>query len=330
MMNNTSIVICDQKFDIGTRVVLWDEPGGFSAYDTESYETQNRKTGEIEVVSGKRYKSRLTIGTPSFTKLKKIVTQLTFHHAGLYRNKDTFETLQQRGLSCHLLLDDDGTLHQTLDLRERAYHVGNCNAMSIGIEIASRAVAGKFPNAYDLAHQREYGVGPRRIVTDVIHGIKMKGFDYSDAQYATLIKLAKVIVSIFPLIKPDFPRDVSGNIIKTALKNPQSYQGFISHYNVTVSKIDPFALDYNRFLRGLRTQLLSVGGISIDIPPNLDTWLSRQRILISLGYDPGQPDGVFGACTESALKQFQADQGLTPDGAWGPKTEAAIRKVFGE
>ena len=329
-MSNTSIVICDQKFDIGTRVVLWNEPGGFSAYDTESYETQNRKTGEIEVVSGKRYKSRLTIGTPSFTKLKKIVFQFALHHSGLIKPEDTFETLQQRGLSVHFILSDNGTLFQTLDCRERAYHIGENNAMSVGIEIDSKALAGKYPDAYDPIHQKKYGVGPRRIVTDIIHGMKMKGFDYSDAQYATLIKLAKVLTEIFPLIKPDFPRDTNGNIIKTALKNPQSYQGFICHYHCTKSKIDPLAFDYNRFLRGLRTQLLSVGGVSIDIPPDLDTWLSRQRILISLGYDPGQPDGVFGARTESALKQFQADQGLVSDGVWGPKTEAAIRKVFGE
>jgi N-acetyl-anhydromuramyl-L-alanine amidase AmpD len=35
-------------------------------------------------------------------------------------------------------------------------------------------------------------------------------------------------------------------------------------------------------------------------------------------------DGVFGAGTEAALRQFQRDHGLVPDGIVGPRTWAAI------
>jgi peptidoglycan hydrolase-like protein with peptidoglycan-binding domain len=38
------------------------------------------------------------------------------------------------------------------------------------------------------------------------------------------------------------------------------------------------------------------------------------------GYDTGGVDGVFDGGTESAVKRFQADQGLTPDGIVGPRT----------
>jgi peptidoglycan hydrolase-like protein with peptidoglycan-binding domain len=35
-------------------------------------------------------------------------------------------------------------------------------------------------------------------------------------------------------------------------------------------------------------------------------------------------DGVFGANTEAALRQFQRDHGLVPDGIAGPRTWVAI------
>jgi N-acetylmuramoyl-L-alanine amidase len=350
LMGN-SIVVCDKKYNIGTRVVLWDEPGGMSAYDTTAYETSDRKTGEIMVVKGKRYKSRLALGsTPNLDRLKKVVWEFALHHSGLYRSRDTYETLQQRGLSVHFICDDDGVLYQCLDIRERAYHIGTNNAMSVGVEIDSRAVAGQHPDAYDEAHQRKYGVGPRRIVSDTIHGMRMKGFDYSDAQYAALIKLGRALTDIFPLIKPDFARDANGDIIKTELDNPQKHRGFIFHLQVTRKKIDPISFDSDRFLAGIRGEPADgpspsqmsriVGAKSIPlkgsgaapgrIAADLSTWLARQKALRMLGHDPGVLDGRFGPHTKSALREFQIAQGLDPDGIWGPKTEAAILSALGK
>lgn len=340
-MPNNCIVVCGKKYDIGTRVVLWNEPGGLNAYDTTVYETSDRKTGEIVVVKGKRYKSRLALGgTPDLSKLKKVVWQFALHHSGLFRSHDTYETLQQRGLSVHFILDDDGTLYQTLDVRERAYHIGGNNAMSVGIEIDSRAVAGKYPDAYDEAHQKKYKVGPRRVKLDTIHGMKIKGFDYSDAQYTTLVKLTKVLVEIFPLIKIDFPHDSAGNIIKTELAAPKKHQGFICHFQVTRQKIDPISFDFDRFLagvKGIEFVAQPAGNTNVVIlkadesdETDLDTWLERQTALKILGFDPGVLDGEFGPNTRSALQEFQADQGLTPDGIWGPKTESAMRYALGE
>ncbi len=42
------------------------------------------------------------------------------------------------------------------------------------------------------------------------------------------------------------------------------------------------------------------------------------------GYETGGVDGIFGANTESGVKTFQQDQGLTADGIIGPKTWAKI------
>ena len=337
-MNNTSIVVCGQKYDIGTRVVLWDEPEGFCAYDTEAYETEDRKTGKINVVKGKRYCSRLALGgTPDLAKLQSVVYELALHHSGLMRSKDTFETLQQRGLSVHFILDSDlsGTLYQTLDLRERAYQIGSNNKMSVGVEIDSRALASKYPDAYDEAHQKKYGVGPRKIKLDTIHGMKMKGFDYSDAQYATLIKLAKVLIKIFPLIKPDFARDENGQIIKTQLDNPTQYHGFLTHFQNTVRKIDPLCFDFDRFLLGVNgaTEITQPQETAPEPTPteaiNLSSWSGRQTALKQLGYHTGTIDGAFGPNTKAALQAFQKDNGLSVDGIWGPITEAKIQELLG-
>lgn len=51
-----------------------------------------------------------------------------------------------------------------------------------------------------------------------------------------------------------------------------------------------------------------------------------QARLIEFGYSCGQygADGVYGAGTESAVKAFQSQNGLTADGKCGPKTWAAL------
>lgn len=49
-----------------------------------------------------------------------------------------------------------------------------------------------------------------------------------------------------------------------------------------------------------------------------------QKRLSAAGFDPGKPDGVFGAKTESALKAFQESAGIAADGIAGPQTNAKL------
>ena len=56
-----------------------------------------------------------------------------------------------------------------------------------------------------------------------------------------------------------------------------------------------------------------------------------QQGLIKAGYSCGGcgADGEFGADTEAALKEFQADRGLEVDGQYGPLSKAALEKAGG-
>jgi len=304
-MTNSSIVVCGQKFSIGCKVVLWDEPNGLNAYDTSTViiKTENRKTGKEEVtkISGKRYSDRSLLPM-SFTKLQKMVTQFFLHHDGMYHARDTFNVLHnQRGLSVHFILDDDGTLYQTLDIKEKAWHGGSNNPISIGIEIANRANAGKYPDAYDEYHQKKYKVGPRKKMEDIIQGERFKGFCFNDAQYNTLINLGIGICSIFPINK-DFPKNNSGNIIKHILSNPLGHNGFICHYNTSKSKWDPVCFDHERFINGIKLK-----NTFQESTFEINDWAAIQMSLKRKGYDPGKIDGVFGPKTSLALVNYQTD-----------------------
>ena len=61
-----------------------------------------------------------------------------------------------------------------------------------------------------------------------------------------------------------------------------------------------------------------------------DYVLELQKDLMQLGYDVGATgaDGKFGAKTETAVKAFQNNAGLTADGICGPKTWSAITEAL--
>ncbi len=54
-------------------------------------------------------------------------------------SRTTFQVLHDyRGLSVHFMLDVDGTIYQTLDLKERAYHAGTANSRSVCVKKKKR------------------------------------------------------------------------------------------------------------------------------------------------------------------------------------------------
>ncbi len=332
-MENTSIVVCGQKFDIGTRVVLWDEPNGLNAYreNTSVLVGEDRHTGKQikKTITGKRYSKRTFLKTNNLESLQNKVTQFFLHHSGLYHSKTTFAVLHnERKLSVHFILDDNGTLYQTLDLAECAWHAGKNNSCSVGIEIDSRALAIKFPNAYDIYNQKKYIVSPREKKVDRIHNSWVVGFDYTDKQYSALIKLSIKLCELFPKLNnqlvdgkmvADFPRDNKGRIVKGVIPQPTKHCGFICHYNTSENKLDPISFDHNRFLLGIRME-----DPSLRLLTDFSSLAVKQKALIELGYFSKQHAyGNNGQKTLEAIKLFQKDNNIKETG-WGARTEYCI------
>src|SRR5262249_17342245 len=61
-----------------------------------------------------------------------------------------------------------------------------------------------------------------------------------------------------------------------------------------------------------------------------DVWGTRavQSMLATLGKDPGPVDGANGAATQSAIRDFQSEQGLAVDGSAGPATRKKLYLAY--
>ena len=179
------------------------------------------------------------------------------------------------------MLDVDGTVYQTLDLKERAWHATTSNDRSIGIEIANVGAQGYRSNDEDLAvdagvFARWYEVADDghaqltvpaeeeksivdlalansqrvRVVRGICQGRELLQHDYTDAQYEALGSLCATLCSLFPRIPVDYPAATSkldDDVLET-------WCGLIGHSHIQTNKVDPGpAFDWPR-LRSLIVQ----------------------------------------------------------------------------
>lgn len=187
------------------KVVLWTEKGGLASQEG-CY--------------------RNMIGEP-----KRDVRFFVNHWDVCLSSTSCQNVLNQRKISVHFLVDNDGTIYQTTDLQNICWHAGgsNWNNWSIGVEIS---------NAYYLKYQDWYvknGYGPRPIVK----GAKVNGgtledhLDFYDVQKAAMRAIWDCLHKHLglPLEAPPgestYPPAQNGD-----------FRGFIHHYNLTDRKID--------------------------------------------------------------------------------------------
>ena len=148
------IVVCGQLYHTTARVVLWTDPGGYDAYRVDRRFAPLAQAGwSKEAVPGlnnpNRYGmrqrglnpleiERVRGGGWDLPLLQRVVDQFVIHYDVCGTSRRCFEVLHDlRGLSVHFMLDLDGTIYQTLDLKESAWHATIANGRSIGIEIAN-------------------------------------------------------------------------------------------------------------------------------------------------------------------------------------------------
>src|SRR6476661_7199060 len=75
--------------------------------------------------------------------LQQKVDQFVYHYDVATSSRGCFRTLHDdRNLSVHFMLDMDGTIYQTLDVKERAWQASEANSRSVGIEICNMGAWG--------------------------------------------------------------------------------------------------------------------------------------------------------------------------------------------
>ncbi len=124
---------------------------------------------------------------------------------------------------------------------------------------------------------------------------------------------------------------------KYGLRTEQAVRGFQEKNGLSVSGTADQASQALLF-EGLP---LNAGGQKFDVktlPPipgytmrpgdRGDAVSALQEKLITLKFYESQPDGIYGAGTENAVRQFQRANGLAADGIAGEKTQAALARAI--
>jgi len=279
------MIVAGKFVHTGTPVVLWMDPGGYDAYRIErrfspidEADWESSKASVKDLTSPNRFGLRRSVLTPEqiervrgggweLSLLQSVIDQFVIHFDSSGTSRECFKTLHdKRGLSIHFMLDLDGTVYQTLDLKEQAWHATSSNGRSIGIEISNVGaveIGGKnrlsewyvqdSDGAVRIsipAHVGESGLRkqdlvlrPARaeLVAGQIHDKELVQYDFTAEQYEALIKLTAALCKVFPKIKCDYPRDESGELVTRKLPDEDlaRYQGLIGHYHIQTNKVDP-------------------------------------------------------------------------------------------
>lgn len=295
------ILVCGRLFHTTTPVVLWTDPDGYDAYRVE------RRFSDFDKASWKESVKQIqTLDSPnryglrkeSLTKeqiekvrgggwdlqmLQQVVDQFVIHYDVCGTSETCFRVLHDnRGLSVHFMLDVDGTIYQTLDLKERAWHATVSNGRSIGIEIAnigayppsamqplekwySKDDTGKTQLRLSKASSariktKSFVGGPIRndLVRGNVQGTELVQYDLTPQQYESLIKLTATLCWIFPKLDCKYPTDENGKLIDRKLPDQDwvKFRGVLGHYHVQKNKIDPGpAFQWERVVGGARKLL---------------------------------------------------------------------------
>lgn len=292
------IMVAGQLFRTGTPVVLWTDPGGYDAYrvdkrfakfderefsgwseeeqkkDPQRYNirSHNMTPEEIEAVRG---------GGWELEKLQDVIDQFVIHYDVCGTSRRCFDVLHdRRHLSVQFMLDVDGTIYQTLDVKERAWHATHANSRSIGIEIANM---GAYAESEDKPWERWYATDedgqtyitipseadrksirtpnfigrPSRNepVVGEMQGKLREQYDLTDEQYDALIKLTAALHKVLPKIELQVPRDENGEVLTHVVPRDvqDNFHGLIGHHHVQANKSDPGpAFDWDRVIDGAK------------------------------------------------------------------------------
>ena len=203
------------------KVVLWSETEGLAAKSGNYYDYSGRTPRNI----------RLFVN----------------HWDVCLNSRACSDVLNKKGISVHFLIDNDGTIYQTMDMQHAAWHAGTSrvNRASVGVEIT---------NAYYLKYQNWYernGHGERPIVEDAwVHGSKLNPFlDFYPVQKEALKALWNAIESVTD-VEFKTPLNQSGSTDTGYVQDVVygKFAGIVSHYHCSKKKIDCAGLDIKELM----------------------------------------------------------------------------------
>ncbi len=294
---NQSIIACGEEIYVGAPVILWDDPVGYNAYSTDFHFEQPAPSvtaperGELRYAPGRvdRGTGEVLVApeTGGFLALQQALDMFVIHYDVCGVSQTCFKVLHdRRGLSVHFMIDIDGTIYQTLDLRDTAWHARQANSRSVGVEIANvgayavgssngAQILGRWydtdldgplitppgdPKALGVLTPGFVGRPARgRKIVGTVQGEMREQYDFTPEQYDSLVKLSAALCRHFPKLEADAPRDALGRVSTSRMSEAEEaeFGGIVGHYHVSAQKQDPGpAFDWPSFLVRVQTRML--------------------------------------------------------------------------
>jgi hypothetical protein len=203
------------------KVVLWSENGGLKAGPGTHYDYSGRP--------------------------ERAIRYFVNHWDVCLSSGACQKVLDNRGISVHFLINNDGTIYQTIDMQHGCWHAGSerANRASVGVEIS---------NAYYPKYQDWYvrnGYGERPLIESTrCQGEELDPFmGFYPVQIRALKQLWKAIHQGLG-VPYNAPLNQFGNTASKYVQDVKygDFRGFVSHYHVSKNKIDCAGLDIKTLL----------------------------------------------------------------------------------
>jgi N-acetylmuramoyl-L-alanine amidase len=316
------LIIGGQRFRVDAPIINWTEGPRWDATLELGVNTATDRDGFARCVGGvpygklplgpytKRYSLRPRLRQygvhPPYDAVKASIRQFVIHHDGCTSSDMCFSVLQnERGLSVHFMIDNDGTIYQTIDLGLMAYHASEWNIDSIGVEMCNRGDAKQFPGVYDGGR-----FGPRRKTRAIkINNNTILAYEYTQQQIDALKALGRALMHLLPNLPAEFPQSSPGKQQWNTIPKDQSmrFAGYIGHYHLWDQKWDPGPFDFETFCRELR------GAFCYPVWPRGDA--PKPDAIPAV---PKLADELRDDATELfKANEQRADGGYFPVGPWG-------------
>jgi len=267
---NENIIACDQKVDIGTRVVLWTEKKGFECPNKRGRLACGQHDPSLNDAPSQIHKNYKIINSRiAYLDLIKNVYQFVLHYDVCYTSYHCHQLMMESSFKgSHFYLDLDGTLFQTCDLywktntapaddkkgNERAVHVEIANLSWEALAKQSEYFPSKkdkykrTQKGWQLTLPKEYSskilknpfkpipsrvFGNRGYFSKEINGKMVRMWDFTEEQYEVLIKLSFGLNKLLPKIKLKVPiNKETGKHPLNRLKNYSRFAGVLGHSHV--------------------------------------------------------------------------------------------------